>query len=110
MSSIISGSFALRLKASYGHIRDLHIRDVLIRDLYTHGVASVSRLLKIIGLFCKRALEKRRYSAKETCIFKAPTHRSHPLRDVHIRHRFRGAKIHKMLYLYRSFSANELYD
>ena len=30
-------------------------------------VASISSLLKIIGLFCKRALLKRRYSAKETC-------------------------------------------
>ena len=29
-----------------------------------YGVATISRLLKIIGLFCKRALIKRRYSAK----------------------------------------------
>jgi len=33
-------------------------------------------LLKNIGLFCKRALEKRRYSAKETYHFKEPTNRS----------------------------------
>jgi len=32
-----------------------------------HGVAATSRLLKMIGLFCKRALSKRRYSTKETC-------------------------------------------
>jgi len=44
-----------------------------------YGVASSSRLLKIIGLFCKRVLYKRRYSAKETCNFKEPTHRSHPI-------------------------------
>jgi len=31
-----------------------------------YGVATISRLLKIKGLFCKRALQKRRYSAKET--------------------------------------------
>jgi len=31
-----------------------------------YGVASVSRINKIIVLFCKRALLKRRYSAKET--------------------------------------------
>ena len=31
-----------------------------------YGVASVSRIDQIIGLFCKRALLKRRYSAKET--------------------------------------------
>ena len=36
----------------------------------------ISRLLKIIGLFCKRALEKRRYSAKETYHLKEPTSRS----------------------------------
>ena len=27
---------------------------------------TISRLLQMIGLFCKRALQKRRYSAKET--------------------------------------------
>jgi len=44
-----------------------------------YGVATCSRLLKMIGLFCKRALWKRRYSAKETCNFKEPTNRSPPL-------------------------------
>ena len=34
------------------------------RDLY--GVATISRLLEIIGLFCKRAIIQRLYSAKET--------------------------------------------
>ena len=42
----------------------------------TYKVATISRLLKIIGLFCKRALEKRPYSAKETYHFKEPTNRS----------------------------------
>ena len=42
-------------------------------------MATISRLLKIIGLFCKRALQKRRYSAKETYHFKEPTNRSHPI-------------------------------
>ena len=46
----------------------------------SYGVATISRLLKIIGLVCKRALWKRRDSAKETYIFKAGTHRSHPIR------------------------------
>ena len=45
----------------------------------TYGVATISRLPKIIGLFCKRALKKRRYSAKETYNFKEPTNRSHPI-------------------------------
>jgi len=38
------------------------------------------RLLKITGLFCKRDLYKRLYSAKETYHFKEPTNRSHPIR------------------------------
>jgi len=42
-------------------------------------VATVSRLLQIIGLYCKRALSKRRYSAKETCNFEEPTNRSNPI-------------------------------
>ena len=50
-----------------------------------YGVASTSRLLKIIGLFCKRALCKRGYSAKETYNFKEPTNRSHPMEVPHSR-------------------------
>jgi len=42
-----------------------------------YGVATISRLLKITGLFCKRALYKRLYSAKEN--FKETTNRSHPI-------------------------------
>jgi len=44
-----------------------------------YGVALVSTIDKIIGLLCKRALQKRRYSAKETCNFIDPTDRSHPI-------------------------------
>jgi len=36
----------------------------------------------MIGLFCKRALKKRLYSAKETYDFKEPTNRSHPISKV----------------------------
>ena len=46
---------------------------------YMYGVAPSSRLLKIVGLFCKRALLNRWYSAKMTCNFKEPTNRSHPI-------------------------------
>jgi len=42
-------------------------------------VATISRLPKSIGLFCKRASYKIPYSAKETYIFKEPTSRSHPI-------------------------------
>jgi len=38
---------------------------------YGYGEATISRLLKIIGLFCKRALSKRRYSAKKTYILRS---------------------------------------
>jgi len=44
------------------------------RSVSYYVVASVSRIDKIIGLLCKRALQKRRYSAKET-----PTDCSHPI-------------------------------
>jgi len=47
--------------------------------LFVYGMATISRLLIIIGLFCKRALQKRLYFAEETCNFKEPTHQSHPI-------------------------------
>jgi len=48
----------------------------------TYGVATISRLLKVSGLFCKKALSKRRYSATNTYNFKEPTKRSHPIVQV----------------------------
>ena len=45
----------------------------------TYGVATISRLLKITGLFCKRALLKRLNSAKETYNFEEPTNWSHSI-------------------------------
>ena len=39
-------------------------------------MATISRLLKIMSLCCKRALLKRRYSAKETYHFQEPTNQS----------------------------------
>jgi len=45
-----------------------------------YGVATISRLFRIIGLFCKRALQKRLYSAKKTYNFKELTNHSHPIR------------------------------
>ena len=44
-----------------------------------YGVATISRLIKIISRFCKRALLKRRYSVQETCNFKEPINRSHSI-------------------------------
>ena len=48
----------------------------------TYGVALVSRIDKSIGLFCKRALQKRQYSAKETYNLIDPTDRSHPIQCI----------------------------
>ena len=44
-----------------------------------YGVASVSRINKIIGLFCKRVLYKRLCFAKETYNLIDTTDRSHPI-------------------------------
>jgi len=41
-----------------------------------YGVATISRLPKNIGPFCKRALQNRRISTKETYILKEPANRS----------------------------------
>jgi len=50
--------------------------------LLSYGVALISRIDKIIGRFCKRALLKRQYSAKETYNLIDPTNRSHPIRHT----------------------------
>jgi len=36
-------------------------------EIARYAVSTISRLLKIIGLSCKKNLQKRRYSAKATC-------------------------------------------
>jgi len=54
----------------------------LVCDGLIYGVATMSRMLKNIGLFCKRALQKRPVFCEETYIFKHPTHRSHPISDI----------------------------
>ena len=50
----------------------------------TYGVATISRLLKIIGLFCRLQLLLQGSFAREIYNFKEPTNRSHPI--VHIFH------------------------
>ena len=42
-----------------------------------YGVATISRLLKIVSLFCKKALQKRHIFCKESYNFREPTNRSH---------------------------------
>jgi len=48
-------------------------------SVFRYGVALVSRIDKIIGLFCTRAPQKSQYSAKETYNFIDITNRSHPI-------------------------------
>jgi len=47
--------------------------------MMSYGVAMISRLLKILSLFCRMLSLLQGSLAKETCNFKARTHRSHPI-------------------------------
>jgi len=49
---------------------------------HTYGVATISRLLKIIGFFCRISSLLQGSFAKETYHFREPTNRSHPIRLV----------------------------
>jgi len=65
-----------------------------------YGVATISRMLKNIGLFCKRALQKRPVFCKETCVFKHPTHRSHPISEImYCRYEIYCAAVHQHICL-----------
>jgi len=48
-------------------------------EWFFYVVATISRLLKIIGLFCKRDSQKRPIFSKETYTFKKLTNRSQPI-------------------------------
>ena len=52
-----------------------YFSDILLVYMHRYAVALVSRIDQIIGLFCKRALQKRLYSAKETDIILVSMHR-----------------------------------
>ena len=58
--------------------RDLYRTVIICGD----STGILWRLPKHIGLFYKRALQKRRDSAKETHNFEEPTNRSHPIRSA----------------------------
>jgi len=63
----------------YDTLFAVDLQDMIIMSSSRYGVATISRLLKMIRLFCKRALQKWWYSAKETYDFIDPTDRSHPI-------------------------------
>ena len=74
------------LISSLTHTYHTHILQPTHTQSHTHTLqasilwlATISRLLKIIGLFCKRDLQKRPIVCKETYNFKEPTNRSHPI-------------------------------
>jgi len=62
------------LKYIYKCIR---IYEYTNKCVYWYGVASASRIDKIIGLFCKGTLQKKEYSAQETYNLIDPTNQSH---------------------------------
>ena len=68
---------------AYQNFRLLYVHFFLYCSIYAYlskrssgetryGVATISRLFKMIGLFCKRVLYKRLCSAKETLILRSP--------------------------------------
>jgi len=74
---------------------DLSTHVYMRKTALRYGVATISRLLKIIGLLRKRALQQRLYSAKQTCNFKEPTNGCHPI--VSTGFFFRFLFVHKRL-------------
>jgi len=59
----------LQCIAVYCSVLQCNVVNVSVDLSRDYGMACISRLLKIIGLFCKRALLKRQCSAKETYNF-----------------------------------------
>ena len=57
------------------------MRHVRWQWIMSYGVATISRLLKIIGLFCRISSLLQGSFAEETYNFKEPIHHSHPIRQ-----------------------------
>ena len=62
------------------HVDYIHIsRHNSLCVVSIYGVATISRLLKTIGLFCRIESVLQGSFAKQTYHFKEPTNRSHPI-------------------------------
>ena len=57
----------------------IHIYTRIYIRIHVYGMATMSRLLKIIGLFCRISSLLHGTFAKETSHFKEPTNRGHPI-------------------------------
>jgi len=69
----------LRVGLCYSHVCCTVLRCVAVLCNLWKRLRCLRWLLQIKGLFCKRALQQRLYSAKETYDLKEPTNRSHPI-------------------------------
>jgi len=88
----------LTVKLMFEHVMQAELVKTSFLYQIDYGVDSVSRIDKIIGLFCKRALKKRRYSAKETFNSIDPTDRSHPMSNHY------GADVFRMCFFVKEFA------
>ena len=79
---------SLVCQQSKSHWMRISIYTRIYTYIHDYGVPTISRLLKMIGLFYKRDLQKRRYSAKETYHYKEPTNRSHHIQTYAYRFSF----------------------
>jgi len=79
------------------------LQDVAVKSEGVTATSCISRLLKTTGLFCKRVLENRQYSAKKTYNFKEPN-------TIHVLAR-RGCHIRRCVYAKTNLTrGNDLYD
>jgi len=74
------GSFDTKSNSSGGNAKRAAAQATNTKHDY--GVATISRLLKIIGLFCRISSLLQGSFAKKTYNFKEPTNRSHPIRTT----------------------------
>jgi len=63
----------------------VHVQQAPLVTLHDYGVATSSRLLKIIGFFCRISSLVQVSFTKKTCNCKEPTSRSHPITRIQVR-------------------------